>query len=160
MLIAEHLRRDIPHRHGEPHSHRHPRSFRFARRDGSGLGAGWGLGSGTVEDGLFAVLGPGSNQDGLPGTVSRCVQTGPDRDKVVVVRLPRFLSGTGSLPSLCPGTGMDGVPAVPLSWCWSGTGSPMSLCSGTGRDELCPCSHHPRITPVLHPPIFPAAPPP
>lgn len=113
---------------------------------------------GTVRDGLFAVSGLGSNQDGLPGTVPRCVQTGPHRDRVVVVRLPRFLSGTGSLLSLCPGTGLDGVPAVPLSWYWSGRGSPISLCSGTGRDELCPCPHHPRITAVLHPPIFPTAP--
>lgn len=114
---------------------------------------------GTVRDGLFAVSGLGSNQDGLPGTVPRCVETGPHRDRVVVVRLPRFLSGTGSLPSLCPGTGLDRVPAVPLSWYWSGTGSPISLCSGTGRDELCPCPHHSRITAVLHPPIIPAAPP-
>lgn len=84
----------------------------------------------------------------------------PTRDRVPAIPLLRYRTQTGSSPSLCPGTGLDGVPALRLSWYWSGTGSPVSLCSGTGWDELCPCSHHPRITPVLHQPIFPAAPPP
>lgn len=166
MLIAEHRQRETPHRDTAPELHfsRYPRSFRFARQDEGGIWCGVGSGKGrarlcpgTVRDGLFAVSGLGSNQDGLPGTVLRCVQTGPHRDRVVVVRLSRFLPGTRSLLSLCPCSGLDGIPAVPLSWYWSRTGSSISLCSGTGRDELCPCPHHPRITPVLHPSIFPAA---
>lgn len=88
------------------------------------LGAVWGLGRGTgrarlcpgtVRDGLFAVSGLGSNQDGLLVTVPCCYQGRPHRHRVVVVRLPRFLSGTGSLPSLCPGTDPGQGPCNPFA---------------------------------------------
>lgn len=70
---------------------------------------------GTVRDGHFTVSGPESNQDGLPGTVPRYIQPVPHRDRVIVLRLPRFLSGTGSLPSLCPGTDAGQCPCHPFA---------------------------------------------
>lgn len=106
--------------------------------------------------------GTGSSWCACPGSFPErdiCYPSVPvsTRDGVFAIPLLWYRTETRSPPSLCPSTGLDGVPAVRLSWYWSGMGSPVSLCSATGRDELCPCSHHPRITPVLHPPIFSSA---
>lgn len=83
MLIAEHRRRDIPHRDAAPGVPlvppelplRSPGWDRDLVRDGDWEGDR--TGSPLPRDGFVTVSGPGSNQDGLLGTVPRCVQTGP-----------------------------------------------------------------------------------